>query len=129
MKTKTLDFVFPGHFKKLISWAVTNDNRFAVTSGEDNTVRIWNLREKNEIAVIEEFFGRIGCVIVTRFKNAMLFGIENLVVLKNIFMDEKTQVFKGHKSSVVSVGFTYNLNYIISADNEFTFRVWRINSK
>ena len=42
-----------GHNKKVSSVAITSDNKYIVSGGEDNTVRIWNLKDRTQEAVLE----------------------------------------------------------------------------
>ena len=53
LQDKTQETVFQGHTDSVNSVAITSDNKYIVSGGNDNTVRIWNLQDKKQEAVLQ----------------------------------------------------------------------------
>ena len=51
LQDKTQEAVLQGHTDSVISVAITSDNKYIVSGGNDKTVRIWNLQDKTQEAV------------------------------------------------------------------------------
>ena len=47
------------------SEATTNDNRYIVSGGYDNTVRIWNLNDKTQKTVLQGYTHWVAYVAIT----------------------------------------------------------------
>ena len=45
--------MLPGHNECVSSVAITSDNKYIVSGGCDRTVRIWNLKNRTQEAVLE----------------------------------------------------------------------------
>ena len=55
LQDKTQEAVLQGHTDSVRSVAITSDNKYIVSGGNDKTVRIWNLQDKTQEAVFTNF--------------------------------------------------------------------------
>ena len=54
LQDKTQEAVLQGHTcVHVLSVAITSDNKYIVSGGDDKTVRIWNLQDKTQEAVLQ----------------------------------------------------------------------------
>ena len=53
LQEKTQEAVLQGHTDSVKSVAITSDNKYIVSGGDDKTVRIWNLQDKTQEAVLQ----------------------------------------------------------------------------
>ena len=53
--------ILEGHTKYVSSVAITSDNKYIISGGYDNTVRIWNLQDKTQEAVLQGHTFRLKC--------------------------------------------------------------------
>lgn len=49
-------FSFDTHEKKINDVLISSDNKYLVSTSEDNTIRIWDLQNGNQVKVIEEVY-------------------------------------------------------------------------
>ena len=83
------------------SVAITSDNKYIVSGGYDKTVRIWNLQDKTQEAVLQGHTHHVNSVAITSDnKYIVSAGCDNTVRIWNL--QDKTQeaVLQGHTHSV-----------------------------
>lgn len=127
-KRKETEFL--GHSNAINSIAITNDNRFAVSCSFDfdNSLRIWDLVNKIQVAVFDNFCP-INSLSITNDNDFIVFGSTDKNVKVLNFLDKSQEaVLKGHSSSVESVAITKDNHFVISADDN-TVRVWNLIEK
>ena len=54
-----------GHWSSVSCVAITSDNKYIVSGGHESTVRIWNLLDKTQEAVLLGHWSSVSCVSIT----------------------------------------------------------------
>ena len=81
---KTQEAVLKGHTDCVNSVAITSNNKYIVSGGDDKTVRIWNLQEKTQEAVLQGHTGYVTSVAITNDNKYIVSGgNENTVRIWN----------------------------------------------
>ena len=86
-----------GHTDPVSSVAITSDSKYIVSGGYDNTVRIWNLQDKTQEAVLQGHTGSVRSVAITSDNKYIVSGgYDKTVRIWNL--QDKTQeaVLQGH---------------------------------
>ena len=102
-----------GHTSHVSSVAITSDNKYIVSGGHDNTVRIWSLQDKTQEAVLKGHSHNVKCVAITSDnKYVVSGGDDNTVRIWNL--QDKTQeaVLKGHTNNLRCVSITSDNKYV-----------------
>ena len=107
---------YEGHISGVSSVAITSDNKYIVSGGSDNTVRIWNLQNKTQEAVLEGHTGSVSSVAITSDNKYIVSGgYDKTIRIWNF--QERTQeaVWQGHTLYTFSVAITSDNIYIVSS--------------
>ena len=63
-----------GHLGELNSVAVTSDNKYVISSSYDMTIRIWNLLEKTQETVFQDYSDFVLTLAVTSDNKYVISG-------------------------------------------------------
>ena len=86
-----------GHNDFVESVAITSDNKYIVSGGNDNTMRVWSLQDKTQEAVLQGHTGFVRSVAITSDNKYIVSGgFDKTVRIWNL--EDKTQeaVLQGH---------------------------------
>ena len=62
-----------GHTDHVASLAVTSDNKYIISGSKDKTIRIWNLLQKRQVAVLDKHTDFVRSVVVTTDNKYIIF--------------------------------------------------------
>ena len=109
--------------------AVARDGKIIVTGSEDTTVRVWDLKEKKQIAFYSQHKSDVICVAIDRDSRYVVSGSRDRTL---VLMDLKRYCFKfrfkGHTGCVCCVGFSLDENLMVSGSYSNEIRIWNFKS-
>ncbi len=118
-----------GHTDSVSSVIFSPDGKYVVSmeGGEDNTIRVWNIKTDKEI---NKFEGYNSVKFSPDSKYLVLWGKNKRVELWNIETGEEVKRFEGHTDDVFSVIFSPDGKYVVSkgVGEDNTIRVWDIKT-
>ncbi|OMJ65263.1 hypothetical protein SteCoe_38664 [Stentor coeruleus] len=115
-----------GHRGEVNSVAITSDNRFVVSGSYDNTVRVWNLLEKRQEAVLEGHTSGVNTTIGSWYQE----HIEGNVQVWNLVEKRQEAVLKYSVSGLNSIAITSDNRFVVlGSDDDNTVRVWSLLDK
>lgn len=124
------NLITEGHSKTINDSAISNDNCFIVTGSTDTTVRVWNLQELKQEAVLTGHMESVKTVAISKDGKIVASGSDDRNVIIWDWVERvKLSVFGDHGGSVWYVLFTYDENFIVSASVDKCVRVWNLRSK
>ena len=65
LQDKTQEAVLQGHSWLVYSVAITSDNKYIVSGGDDKTVRIWNLQDKTQEVALQGHTEYVNSIAIT----------------------------------------------------------------
>ena len=68
------DYCFDGHTGFVSSVEITTNRKYLLSGGYDHTVRIWNLRKKRQVSVLQVFNDIIYSLALTSDKKYIVSG-------------------------------------------------------
>lgn len=127
---------FKGHDRSVFSLNFTPGGRYLITGGRDAHLRIWDT--ENDYRLVNEIpahYFTINDIAVSpnlkwfatasRDKNIKIWDLKNFELLKVIDLAK----YKGHFHSVNRLIWTTYQDLLISAGDDKTIKVWKINEK
>ncbi len=112
------------------------DGQHLVTASEDNTLRLWHV-EQGLLQTIPAHEGGVWCAIFSPKGDFIASGgADGDVRLwavstqnKQLIVEPKPSIFRGHRDWVRSLSFSPNGNFIASASDDDTVRLWSITAE
>ena len=104
----------------------------AVSASLDGTIRLWNLKTKEEVRKFEGHVGEVYCIAVSADGTRILSGGNDRTVrLWDAQNGKEIHCFKGHANAVIRVAFAPNQRTILSGSSQYrqpdkVIRVWNI---
>jgi WD40 repeat protein len=92
----------------------------------DNTVRLWDIAAKREIARLEGHMLYVNSVAFSPDDRTLASaGWDGTVRLWNLILRQEVATLRGHKASVACVAFSPNGDLLISAGADARVRLWQ----
>jgi WD40 repeat protein len=110
-----------GHVGNLLNLAISSDGRFALSTGEDGTVRIWNLRGSDEFEQIELGFSATSMAVAPDGKSAAIGGWGEYAILWDLNYSKPVDHLPGITGIVAPGAMTFSPdgNWIAAASGDY----------
>ncbi|KAI9353330.1 WD40-repeat-containing domain protein [Zopfochytrium polystomum] len=116
-----------GHSGPVYGAALSRDNKFALTSSEDSTARLWSLQTFSNLAVYKSHNYPIWDLDLSQDNVYFATGsYDRTIRLWRTDIINPLRIFIGHNSDINSVRFHPNCNYIASGSSDSQVRLWNI---
>ena len=122
--------ILSGHRKTVTVVAISQDNQTVASGSDDETVRLWNLRQPYDAPqVLKSHQGRITSVALSRDGKVLAAGSQNgTIQLWNLSPPDNIPRFlggqNGHRDEVRSVAFSSDGKWLASGSWDNTVRLW-----
>jgi WD40 repeat protein len=117
---------FSGHTSNVTCVAFSPDGKFIVSSSDDATIRLWDIREGREVWIYSGHTSLVHCVA---FSPDGKFIASASADCTSCLIDQKGQLFltfKGHTRHVNAVAFSPDSQLVASASADGTVKIWDI---
>jgi len=117
-----------GHQGPVHAIAITPDESFAVSSGADRTVRLWDIvggRQLKQLATLEETIYSVA--VHPNGQTVAVAGADRNVYLLNLITGATQRTLQGHTDYIHSVGFNPTGTRLFSYGYAGQLRVWDPN--
>jgi WD40 repeat protein len=118
--------VFPGTIENVVSLAFSPDGQRLATGGTNATLRVWEVVDMAEIAVLKQFRGAVVSLAFSPDGQWLAAGSDDKTVT---LWDGRADgdIIKGHTGGVNAVGFMANGKELLSAGKEGIVKVWDVS--
>jgi WD40 repeat protein/serine/threonine protein kinase/DNA-binding XRE family transcriptional regulator len=117
--------LFVGHTGDVVALAFSPDGRLALSSGEDQTARLWDVTTGQELQTLTGHTAWVGKVAFSPDGRYTLTGSDDHTArLWDVATGQELQTLTGHTDSVIGVTFSPDGRYALTAGREGTVRLW-----
>ncbi|MEI8064716.1 MAG: tetratricopeptide repeat protein, partial [Verrucomicrobiota bacterium] len=118
-----------GFYSSVMSVCLSEDNRYAMSGGQDNTLRVWDVTSGECLQTLEGHTGSVESVYLSKDGRFALSGSRDRT-LRSWDMDtgRSLSTFEGHTGSVDSVCLSEDNRYALSGSGDNTVRLWDVSS-
>lgn len=121
--------ILRGHTSGVASIQMTPDGRFAVSGGDDKTVRFWDLQGGNCLQTLKGHIAGVTSVAIsTDARIAISGGKDNQVIVWDLQAGNLKQMLSQHRETVWSVALTERGDYAVSGSYDYSMRFWNLKS-
>ena len=123
----TVAQVFTGHEWAVVSAEFSDDGKFVITASEDNTARIWDATNGQELSVLAGHTARVTSVAFAPGENptrAVTASQDGAVKLWDTQENKEILTLDGHTREVTSVAFSPNGKYVLTASEDGRAILW-----
>jgi WD40 repeat protein len=118
-----------GHSHVVWAVSITPDGNYAISSSEDNTLKVWNLKTGEEICTLKGHSLRAKAVSITPDGNyAVSASWDHTLKIWDLKNGREVRTLKGHSSAVHGVCVTPDGNYAVSASANKTLKIWDLKT-
>jgi len=130
-----------GHSKGVLCSLVSSDDRLLYSGSEDSTVRVWDTKTYEEVAILKDHIGSVlslaFCLEQTQLltsgedETIRLWNIKYTITDDTITWDESClkpfQIFTDHSGHIHSIVFSNQLKQLYSASQDKTIRLYKLD--
>ncbi len=136
---------FEGHTNSVLSAAFSPDGQWIATSsgevqqaetGEDNTIRLWDVATGAEIRRFEGHTDAVWSVAfspdgtkLASSSGALMTSQDNTVRVWDVATGEELMRFEGHTDQVTVVTFSPDGEFVLSGSDDTTARLWNLKTR
>ncbi|MCE2401673.1 WD40 repeat domain-containing protein [Candidatus Poribacteria bacterium] len=110
--------------------AFSSDGKTVASGHDDNTVRLWDITTRTEIATLKGHNQRINKLVFSPDGTVLASGsADKTILLWDVLQKKQKQVtFSGHRAGVSEVTFSHDGKTVASGSTDGTIRFWNANT-
>lgn len=121
--------VLKGHTTDVTAIAISADGQFAVSGGQDQTLRLWSLSTGKCLKVLEGHEHYVSAISITANGRFAISGSRDTTLrLWNLSRGRCLRVFEGHTDYVNALDLTSDGRFILSGSRDKTLRLWHLTT-
>jgi hypothetical protein len=116
--------VVPGHPGGATSAVFSKDGQILISSGRDNTIRLWDMTTGLPVNILQGFTDRLSVDISPDGRLLAASSSDDTIRLFDMRTGIELAVIKGHEDDVLAVRFSPDGQLLASASTDGTVRLW-----
>lgn len=115
-----------GHTDGVWSLTISRDGHWLVSSSDDHTIRIWDLRDEgNCVRIISEHSSRVRTTTLSYDNQLLASGSDDRTIrLWDFASGEMLHKFEGHTDYIWTIALSPDSQLLASGSNDSTVRLW-----
>jgi WD40 repeat protein len=121
---------FEGHSASVWSVSFSPDGKTLASASDDNTIKLWNLHTKTEIATLSGHRAWVSSVSFSPDGKTLAFANgDKTIKLWNLHTKTEIATLSGHRAPVWRVSFSPDGKTLASASDDKTIKLWNLHTK
>ena len=125
---KLYDIYIEGHTDIITAIAMSHNNQFIVSGSIDCTVRIWHIKEKRQIKMINFGDKYIQSLIITTDDKYIIIGCKDAICICNIFKETNNIKIIPQSFSINQMILSNTGNFFATCQGDSMIRLWEITN-
>lgn len=118
-----------GHTAALNSVAYTGNQRFVVTAGADQVIKLWDTKTGKEVRSLAGHTAQVLCLAVQPGDSTFVSGgADNTLRLWDVPRPEPLRLFAGHTAAVRDIAVSPNGRWAVSVSDDKAGRLWNLDT-
>ncbi|HIK04731.1 MAG TPA: serine/threonine protein kinase [Trichormus sp. M33_DOE_039] len=119
----------PGHENLVSSVAISPDSKLIASSGDDRTVKLWNLSTGAEIATLKGHSGKVNTVAISPDGKTLVSGSDdNTIKIWNLKTRKLINTLEGHSDAIHTLAISPNNKTLVSGSDDKTIKIWNLTT-
>ncbi|MDZ8138382.1 MAG: serine/threonine-protein kinase [Nostoc sp. DedQUE04] len=114
-----------GHENSVLSVAISPDGKTIASSGDDGTIKLWNLATGKLIASLKGHFQQVNVVVISPDGKLLVSASDdNTIKIWNLATRKQIRTLIGHSDSVHALAISADSETLVSASDDNTIKIW-----
>ncbi|MBD2360630.1 serine/threonine protein kinase [Anabaena minutissima FACHB-250] len=117
----------PGHENAVSSVAISRDGKIIASSGDDRTIKLWNIATSEEIATLKGHSRKVNVVVISPDgKTLVSGGDDNTIKIWNLKTRQVIHTLAAHSDAIHALAISPNSKTLVSGSDDKTIKVWNL---
>ncbi|WP_445627966.1 protein kinase domain-containing protein [Nostoc sp. DSM 114167] len=114
-----------GHENSVLSVAISPDGKTIASSGDNGTIKLWNLATGKLIASLKGHFQQVNVVVISPDGKLLVSASDdNTIKIWNLATRKQIRTLTGHSDSVHALAISADSETLVSASDDNTIKIW-----
>ncbi|MFN6529774.1 serine/threonine-protein kinase [Nostoc sp. ChiSLP03a] len=114
-----------GHENSVLSVAISPDGKTIASSGDDGTIKLWNLATGKLIASLNGHFQQVNVVVISPDGKLLVSASDdNTIKIWNLATRKQIRTLIGHSDSVHALAISADSETLVSASDDNMIKIW-----
>ncbi|MEH2376853.1 serine/threonine-protein kinase [Nostoc sp.] len=114
-----------GHENSVLSVAISPDSKTIASSGDDRTIKLWNLATGKQISSLNGYSQQVNVVVISPDGKTLVSGSnDNTIKIWNLATRKLIRTLDGHSDSVHALAISADSETLVSGSDDKTIKIW-----
>ncbi|MDM9583595.1 serine/threonine-protein kinase [Nostoc sp. GT001] len=114
-----------GHENSVLSVAISPDGKTIASSGDDRTIKLWDLATGKLISSLNGHFQQVNVVVISpNGKLLVSASDDNTIKIWNLATRKQIRTLIGHSDSIHALAISADSETLVSASDDNTIKIW-----
>ncbi|MEH2024495.1 serine/threonine-protein kinase [Nostoc sp.] len=114
-----------GHQSSVLSVAISPDGQTIASSGDDRTIKLWNLATGKQISSLNGHFQQVNVVVISPDGKLLVSASDdNTIKIWNLATRKQIRTLIGHSDSVHALAISADSQTLVTGSDDNTIKIW-----
>ncbi|MEH1823519.1 MAG: serine/threonine-protein kinase [Nostoc sp.] len=113
------------HENSVLSVAISPDGKTIASSGDNSTIKLWNLTTGKQISSLNGHFQRVNVVVISPDGKLLVSASDdNTIKIWNLTTQKQIRTLMGHSDSVHALAISADSETLVTGSDDNTIKIW-----